>query len=1251
MEKGFFMTHQQLKQATIEIRHQLEREIESQIRKLDPIASTEACQAFQADYPRASKDLEDALHDRSEKHYQALTKEIAYTWFNRLCALRYMDLLHYTPIQVVSGSSNEHLPDVLWETKQGILPQVYLQNSTAEETLQKLLNGTIASTDPDTDIYQLLLQEACHYFHSIMPFLFDSPHALTDFIMPAHLLDATSVLAKIQNLLTEETVLHSMQESQNSYPNSSSHSLSDSRSPSSSASSDQSGMVEIVGWLYQYYQTEDHDAMYNAFKKNYKASAPDLPAATQLYTPEWIVRYMVDNSLGRLWLQYKPHSKLTEKLQYYIQPQQPETDLLPLSSPQDITFCDPACGSGHILTYAFDVLYAIYEEEGYTPHEIPSLILNHNLWGMDIDKRACQLASFALFMKARSKDKRFFSRLSISPYSSSSSTSSSLASASSTSTSSSPHSSVSSISVEFPHIHHLHSIRFQAQELEDFLMNWNPSLDWEALTNDLLSLQDASGIGSLLKPKSTAEDIEEFRSCLIQHLHSSSLSLQEQTLLPSLLQATATLQYLSQKYCVVCTNPPYLGAGKLTEDLKKFLASNYKEGKSDLCTCFILRNFDYLKPNGYNAMVTMQSWMFLSSFEELRKQIVEEKTILCLVQMTNGVMKIAFGTSAFVIKNQQKPNYKGQYSFVQLEDIRPPDYTKDIPYEHPYTFPVPNERLSTASSSDFHKIPGSPIAYWVSKKLFELFEKGVTLKELGYSSEGVKTGNNELFLRFWNEISICKSNIKSFLSEAHWCEYHKGGEYRKWYGNFNWVINWLEDGKDIKNSPNSGFQGKDLYFENLIVWSKITSRGTSFRFLPDTCLFDSRSPVFCSRNDLYAFLAYLNSSIINLVLSTINPTLNCQVGNITNLPYMPLNEEQSEKNHQLATTLISLSKSDWDAYERSWNFARLPLLLPEFQRDTIEESYKLVRWHWHEMTCEMHKLEVENNQLFNKAYGLEDEISSDVPMQEITLTCNPAYRYPDTRTSQRSLEEKEKLLLEDTMKEYVSYFVGCLLGRYSLDIPGLVLANQGDTIQTYLDKIPSPTFMPDENNVVPILDDIWFHDDIVHRFYEFIKHCFGEKEVNTNVQYIEQVLGKSIRQYFIKDFYKDHVSTYQKRPIYWLFSSDKGSFQALIYMHRYTKDTPSIVLRYLRDYMLKLNEKIASLQRKEVDATLSTTEQNKARKEIDKLEKVLKELHSYEKDILYPLATQRIEIDLDDGVKHNYPLLGKSLKKVPGLSE
>nr|HPJ13287.1 hypothetical protein [Caldisericia bacterium] len=441
------MTHQQLKQATIEIRHQLEQEIEAQIRKLDPNASTEASQAFQADYPRASKELEEALHDRSEKHYQALTKEIAYTWFNRLCALRYMDLLHYTPIQVVSGSSNEHLPDVLWETKQGILPQVYLQNRTVQDTLQKLLNGTMASTDPDTDIYRLLLQEACHYFHTIMPFLFDSPHALTDFIMPAHLLDATSVLAKIQTLLTEETVLHSMQD------NTLEHTSA-------------SGMVEIIGWLYQYYQTEDHDAIYDAFKKNYKASAPDLPAATQLYTPEWIVRYMVDNSLGRLWLQHKPHSKLTEKLHYYIQPQQPETDLLALSSPQDITFCDPACGSGHILTYAFDVLYAIYEEEGYTPHEIPSLILQYNLWGMDIDKRACQLASFALFMKARSKDKRFFSRLSSPSSSSSSSTSSKFAS--STSTSSSPHSSASSISVEFPHIHHLHSIQFQAQELEDF---------------------------------------------------------------------------------------------------------------------------------------------------------------------------------------------------------------------------------------------------------------------------------------------------------------------------------------------------------------------------------------------------------------------------------------------------------------------------------------------------------------------------------------------------------------------------------------------------------------------------------------------------------------------------------------------------------------------------------------------------------------------------------------------------------------
>lgn len=1257
MEKGFLMTHQQLKQATIEIRHQLKQEIEAQIRKLDPIASTEASQAFQADYPRASKELEEALHDRSEKHYQALTKEIAYTWFNRLCALRYMDLLHYTPIQVVSGSSNEHLPDVLWETKQGILPQVYLQNSTAEETLQKLLNGTIASNDPDTDIYHLLLQEACHYFHTIMPFLFDSPHTLTDFIMPAHLLDATSVLAKIQNLLTEETVLHSMQNAQNSSAGSSSHSSSDSLFSSSSASSDQSGMVEIVGWLYQYYQTEDHDAIYDAFKKNYKAAAPDLPAATQLYTPEWIVRYMVDNSLGRLWMQHKPHSKLNEKLHYYIQPQQPETDLLALSSPQDITFCDPACGSGHILTYAFDVLYAIYEEEGYTPHEIPSLILQHNLWGMDIDKRACQLASFALFMKARSKDKRFFSRLASSPSFSSSSTP-----ASSTSTSSSPHSSISSISLEFPHIHHLQCIHFQAQELEDFLENWNPTLDKEALMNDLRSLQDASGIGSLLKPKSSAEEIEEFRSCLIQHLHSSSLSLPQQTLLPSLLQATTTLHYLSQTYCIVCTNPPYLGAGKLTEDLKKFLVSNYQEGKSDLCTCFILRNFDYLKSNGYNAMVTMQSWMFLSSFEELRKQIIDEKTILCLVQMTNGVMKIAFGTSAFVIKNQQNPNYKGQYSFVQLEDIRPPDYTKDILYEHPYAFPVPNERLSTASSSDFHKIPGSPIAYWVSPRIRQIFAECEPLGSVADARVGLQTSDNNRFLRLWQETSYSQIGFgmhnreEASESKRKWFPYNKGGDFRKWYGNQEYLVNWENDGVEIRNFFDSKGkllsrpQNTEFYFKESVSWSDVTSSTNSFRYFPTGFIHDVVGNSLFGLDSTWKIkaISYLNLTFTDTVTHILNPTMHFPTGYLNILPYAT--KHFNPTTEAIAKRCIELAQSDWDAYEQSWNFARLPLLLPQYQRDTIEESYKLVRWHWHEMTCEMHKLEVENNRLFNEAYGLEDEISSEVPMQEITLTCNPAYRYPDSRTSQRSLEEKEKLLLEDTMKEYVSYFVGCLLGRYSLDTPGLVLANQGDTLQTYLDKILSPTFMPDENNVVPILDDIWFHDDIVHRFYEFIKHCFGEKEVNTNVQYIEQVLGKSMRQYFIKDFYKDHVSTYQKRPIYWLFSSDKGSFQALIYMHRYTKDTPSIVLRYLRDYILKLNEKIESLQRKEVDATLSTTEQNKARKEIDKLEKVLKELHSYEKDILYPLATQRIEIDLDDGVKHNYPLLGKSLKRVPGLS-
>ncbi|MCK5848708.1 MAG: BREX-1 system adenine-specific DNA-methyltransferase PglX, partial [Caldisericia bacterium] len=916
----------------------------------------------------------------------------------------------------------------------------------------------------------------------------------------------------------------------------------------------------------QYYQTEDHDAIYAAFKNNYKALASDIPSATQLYTPEWIVRYMVDNSLGRLWLQNKPESLIKKKLQYYIEPEESEEEIINITSPEEITFCDPACGSGHILTYAFEVLFSIYEEEGYTVSEIPKYILTNNLWGMDIDKRACQLASFALVMKARAKDKRFFTR----------------------EVTKSIQSNTQPI-VDCPHICNLQSISFTQHELEETLKDWQEEFNKTTLISDLLSLTQLSAVGSLLKPKSSLDEIESLHGYFVSLTNNNNrISLELQVLLPKLFEAVSALIYISKKYCIVCTNPPYLNSGKVNDDLKKYLAKEYKEGKSDLCTCFIIRNFDYLLPKGYNAMVTMQSWMFLSSFEDLRKKIVEEKTILCLVQMTNGVMRIAFGTSAFVLKNNCNQKYKGNYSFVELKDIRKPSLKDKQHFEHPYTFPVPNERLATASSSDFHKIPGSPIAYWVSDRIRQIFTECEPLESVVKACIGMRTGDNSRFLRLWYEVSYFKSGFgmsnheEALESGRKWFPYNKGGSFRKWCGNHEYVVNWENDGylikkETLKNYPalswdNLGWKisNEKYYFKESVTWSFVSSSKFGVRYSPPGFIFDvGGSSLFTNTNIINQILTFLCSGLAFSFLTTINPTLNYQVGNITNLPFIDFADDKKDKNHYISAKLISIAKADWDAYERSWNFERLHLLLPEFKKVTIEESYSSLRNHWHAMTCEMHELEEKNNKLFNEAYELEDEISSSVPLKEITLTCNPAYRYPDTRSSQRGIEEKEELLHQDTMKELLSYYVGCLFGRYSLDKPGLVLANQGDTLAEYMAQVELPTFIPDENNVVPILDDYWFNDDIVSRFHSFIKTCFGEEKLDTNVQYIERVLGKTIRQYFLKDFYKEHITTYKKRPIYWLFSSPKGSFQVLIYMHRYTKDTPSIVLRYLRDYISK----------------------------------------------------------------------------------
>ncbi len=563
-----------------------------------------------------------------------------------------------------------------------------------------------------------------------------------------------------------------------------------------------------------------------------------------------------------------------------------------------------------------------------------------------------------------------------------------------------------------------------------------------------------------------------------------------------------------------------------------------------------------------------------------------------------------------------------------------------------------------ASAEDFKKVPGSPIAYWLSEAIISSFEKGNLISDHCATRKGMATGLNAVFVRAWHEVSINEIGFNQSRTEAansrlRWFPYANGGEYRKWYGNFDDIVNWENDGHRLQTEEHESGRIRavnlnlDFIFKPGLSWTSITSGAFSIRKLPKGFLFSSASNAMFCDGDSSLYEGLLNSKAHVILGKAINPTLNANPGDIGKIPLIDKKLDVSKT----VDSITACSQRDWDSYEVSWDFSCLPVLHADYRQPTLKASYQKLRAHWRDMTLEMQRLEQENNRIFIDAYGLQDELTPEVPLNEITLTCNPHYRYG----GDRSEEELETLLLADTMRELVSYAVGCMLGRYSLDKPGLILANQGETLADYLAQVPEPSFPADDDNVIPVLDGDWFADDITLRFRQFLRVAFGEAHYDENLAFIEQALnvkGKrnySLRDYFLSEFYADHVKHYKKRPIYWLFSSPKGSFNALIYMHRYRPDTVSVVLKYLRDYREKLATEKERQAAVSINPASSQGEKTKAMKEVDRLAKVLTELEDYERDTLYPLATEQVPIDLDDGVKVNYLKLGPALKKIAGL--
>jgi len=867
---------------------------------------------------KAVKDLQEQIAKTSN---DAVIERVAYIWFNRFCALRFMDVNRYTKVGTVSPAEGFSQPEILQEAKLGHIDVDFQVN---QQKVFDLLGGKSVSVDPQQEAYRLLLVAVCNSQHKLMPFMFERIADYTELLIPEDLLSENSILHTVREAMTEENCKD----------------------------------VEIIGWLYQFYISEKKDEVIN---RRSVVAKDEIPAATQLFTPKWIVKYMVENSLGRLWMLNRPQSRLIQQMDYYVKHEQDSADFLRISKPEEIKLCDPACGSGHILVYAFDLLYAIYEEEGYDQKEIPNLIITKNLSGIEIDDRAGALAAFSLTMKARQKYRRFLRK-----------------------------------PVQ-PNVCVLENVEFDEREIKNYMDVVGRDLFTMNLQATLHQFEEADNFGSLIRPDET--NVGDVFNRLEAKGIGSNLFLvnTHQKVLKILNQA----DYLSTKYHVVIANPPYMGGKAMNGRLKAFLQDNYSNTKADLFAAFIIRNVELTVQGGQLGFVAPFVWMFISSYENLRNFILSKTTITCLAQLEyNAFAPACIPVATFTLENANHPSFKGGY--IRLSDFR------GCENQGPKTLEaIKNPKCDwfyRASAADLKKIPGRPIAYWASNRVRKVFETSASLGTIGSPTHGVVTGDNNRFLKNWSEVSknnICftaKTREDSVSSGVRWFPVSKGGPFRRWFGNNEFVIDWFNDGHELRTTKHHTGRIRATNF-NLgrifqpgITWSTISSSSLSMRYLPEGMIFESKGSVcFSDMEEQRLFLlALTNTHVINALLLIMSPTLDYHEGPMSRLPIVDID---TTKPVEIADACYQLSKRDWDSHESSWDFSRLPILLQEYRQSTLNKTYTKLNTHWQKVTREMRLLEEENNRIFINGYGVQDELKPEVPVKGITLSCNPHYRY------------------------------------------------------------------------------------------------------------------------------------------------------------------------------------------------------------------------------------------------------------------
>jgi hypothetical protein len=1114
--------------------------------------------------------------------FEQTMEQVAYSWFNRIIAIRYMELHNYLghgrrvlshPEHPTGFQILEECTDITYG-QGGQLPHL-----SHAKVVELKLDGT-----KDEELYRELLLAQCHALHQAMPFLFETVDDETELLLPENLTKTDSLL---HDLVTEIPELD--------WAN-----------------------IEIVGWLYQFYISEKKDQVIGKVVKS-----EDIPAATQLFTPNWIVKYMVQNSLGAQWLATYPDSPLKAQMEYYIEPAE-QTDEVNAQlkaitpgnlNPEELTLIDPASGSGHILVEAYELFKAIYLERGYRQRDVPQLILEKNLFGVDIDKRAAQLTGFALMMKGREDDRRLFER-----------------------------------EVKLNVIALVDSVEFDAENLANGVKLSGYGLKPEDLSELKELFEHATTFGSLIQVQ---EGLVLNLSALKKLGKSTSQDLFVSEDLKRMEPLLKQAELLATQYDAVVANPPYMGTKFMNTQVKQFAKDEFPDAKNDLFACFMERGYAFAKSSGYTAMVTMESWMFLAGYESLRAKVLECHTLRNLAHFPYDgkqptAMGINFGVAVMSAHNCHLDGYLGHYCCSRHFEL-----TND---GTPLEFPTPNERLSVISADRLKKIPSSPIAYWLSTASTELFS-GRTVGDMAQVRGGLTCGDTDRFVRRWHEVhrgSIGLGFASSDLAKEstnRWFPFNRGGDFRKWFGNNEYLVEWENGGRNIIATGKAFPRSKEKYFRSSVACSGITSGATSFRYYPEGFVVDvnTRASFAVDHKANLVILGFGNTHVAAHYIAALNPTLAFNAGQLESLP-VPGSISFDDVAGMVAKCML-LAELDWDTYECSWGFKTLSFLTASAgPAATLESSYASWITQNRDTVTEMKRLEEENNFLFIEAYGLQEELTPEVLIEQITLTVNPAYRYGIKNTE----EERDTRFLEDTMEELISYTIGCMMGRYSLDVPGLIYANsanEGFDLSCY------PSFPADDDGIVPLTDTEWYADDATNRVVEFISVAWDALHLEANLDFLATNLSPkkgegsrdTIRRYLCDSFYKKHMQTYKKRPIYWLFSSGKQkAFQCLVYLHRYNEGT---LARMRTEYVIPLTAKLSShIDKLDNDklASGSAAEIKKLEKEIIRLQKQQTELTEFDEKLKH-LADQRIKLDLDDGVKVNYGKFGDLLAEVKAI--